>query len=58
MTPKIDERTITFDADDMQKKASLPFCFSIVPGVKTGGPLARCWGNGTAALGPETGPRD
>ena len=41
MTPKIDEKTITFDADDMQKKASLPLCFSIVLGVKTGGAVPK-----------------
>ena len=41
MTPKINEKTITFDADDMQKKASLPSCFSTVLGVKTGGAVPK-----------------
>ena len=36
MTPKIDEKNRQ-QAKDLQKKASVPLCFSIVLGVKTGG---------------------
>ena len=36
MTPKSMKKTINFDAEDMQKKASIPPCFSTVLGGKTG----------------------
>ena len=38
---KIDEKTIDFDAEDMQKKASIPPCFSTVLGVTTGGTVPK-----------------
>ena len=41
MTPNIDEKTLTFDAEDMQKKASIPPCFSTVLGRKTGGTVPK-----------------
>ena len=37
MTPKIDEKPVKPQAKHLQKMASIPFCFSIVCGVKTGG---------------------
>ena len=36
MTPKSKKKTINFDAEDMQKKASIPLCFSTVLGGKIG----------------------
>ena len=33
---KIEEKTTNFDAEDMQKKASIPLCFSTVLGGKIG----------------------
>ena len=33
---KIEEKTINFDAEDMQKKASIPLCFSMVLGREIG----------------------
>ena len=33
---KIEEKTINFDVEDMQKKASIPLCFSTVLGGKIG----------------------
>ena len=38
---KIDEKTIHFDTEDMQKKASIPPCFSTVLGEKTGGTVPK-----------------
>ena len=38
---KIEEKTINFDAEDMQKKASIPLCFSTVLGGKIGGTVPK-----------------
>ena len=38
---KIEEKTINFDAEDMQKKASIPLCFSTVLGRKIGGTVPK-----------------
>ena len=38
---KIDEKTTHFDTEDMQKKASIPPCFSTVLGGKTGGTVPK-----------------
>ena len=38
---KIEEKTINFDAEDMQKKASIPLCFSTVLGGKIGGAVPK-----------------
>ena len=38
---KLEEKTINFDAEDMQKKASIPLCFSTVLGGKIGGTVPK-----------------
>ena len=42
---KIDEKTTNFATEDMQKKASIPPCFSTVLGGKTGGTVPKKGGH-------------
>ena len=45
MTPKSMKKTTNFDAEDMQKKTSIPHCFSTVLGGKTGGTVPKKGGH-------------
>ncbi len=41
MTPKSMEKLLNLDVEDMQKKASIPPCFSTILGVKRGGTVPK-----------------